>query len=42
MMTLVFDRAAIEFGQGSHPERPARLTGTEAYLLDKRSAWICM
>jgi hypothetical protein len=41
-MTLIFDRAATEFGQDSHLERPARLMGTEAYLLDKHPDWVWM
>jgi acetoin utilization deacetylase AcuC-like enzyme len=40
MVTLIFDRAATEFGQDGHPEKPARLINTEAYLLDKHPDWI--
>lgn len=39
MITLLFDRAATEFGHDYHPECPARLINTEAYLLDKRPEW---
>lgn len=42
MVTLIFDKAATEFGQDSHPERPARLINTEAYLLDKHPDWVWM
>lgn len=42
MLTLIFDRAATEFGQDAHPEKPARLINTEAYLLDKHPDWIWM
>jgi acetoin utilization deacetylase AcuC-like enzyme len=37
---LIFDPAATLFGHGSHPECPARLITTEAYLLDKHPDWI--
>ena len=40
MLTLIFDRAATEFGRDGHPERPDRLTNTEAYLLDKHPDWV--
>ena len=39
MVTLIYDKAATEFGQDEHPEHPARLINTEAYLLDKHSDW---
>lgn len=42
MVTLIFDRSATEFGQDSHPEQPARLIKTEAYLLDKHPNWLWM
>jgi len=42
MLTLIFDRSATEFGQEYHPENPARLINTEAYLLDKRPDWTWM
>ena len=42
MLTLIFDEAAIRFGQDYHPERPARLINSKAYLLDKRPDWIWM
>jgi acetoin utilization deacetylase AcuC-like enzyme len=42
MITLLFDRAATDFGQDHHPERPARLINSEAYLLDKRPEWVWM
>ena len=42
MVTLIFDKAATEFGQYEHPERPARLINTEAYLLDKHPDWLWM
>jgi acetoin utilization deacetylase AcuC-like enzyme len=40
MLTLIFDEAATRFGQDYHPECPARLINSEAYLLDKRPEWI--
>jgi acetoin utilization deacetylase AcuC-like enzyme len=40
MVTLIFDKAATEFGRDGHPERPARLINTEAYLLDKHPDWV--
>jgi acetoin utilization deacetylase AcuC-like enzyme len=40
MVTLIFDRAASLFGHDGHPECPARLINTEAYLLDKQPRWI--
>ena len=40
MITLIFDRAATEFGRDDHPERPARLINTQAYLLDKHPDWV--
>jgi acetoin utilization deacetylase AcuC-like enzyme len=42
MVTLVSDKAATEFGQDDHPERPARIINTEAYLLDKHPDWVWM
>ena len=42
MLTLIFDRTATEFGSVYHPEKPARLINTEAYLLDKRPEWAWM
>jgi acetoin utilization deacetylase AcuC-like enzyme len=42
MLTLIYDPAATKFGQDYHPERPARLINTEAYLLDKRPDWVWM
>ena len=39
MVTLIFDKAATEFGREGHPERPARLINTEAYILDKHPDW---
>jgi len=39
MVTLIFDKAATEFGRDDHPERPARLINTEAYILDKHPDW---
>jgi acetoin utilization deacetylase AcuC-like enzyme len=39
MLTLIYDQAATQFGQDYHPERPARLINTEAYLLDKHPDW---
>jgi acetoin utilization deacetylase AcuC-like enzyme len=42
MVTLIFDRAATEFGRDDHPERPARLINTQAYLLDKHPHWVWM
>jgi acetoin utilization deacetylase AcuC-like enzyme len=40
MVTLIYDKAATEFGQDEHPERPERLINTEAYLLDKHPDWV--
>lgn len=40
MLTVIFDRTATEFGQSYHPERPARLINTQAYLLDKHPDWV--
>jgi len=40
MLTLIYDQAATRFGQDYHPERPARLINTEAYLLDKHPDWV--
>jgi acetoin utilization deacetylase AcuC-like enzyme len=40
MLTLIYDQIATEFGQDHHPERPARLINTEAYLLDKHPDWV--
>jgi acetoin utilization deacetylase AcuC-like enzyme len=37
---LIFDHAATLVGHASHPECPARLINTEAYLLDKHPDWI--
>jgi hypothetical protein len=42
MVTLIFDRSATEFGQDSHPEQPARLINTEAYLLEEHPNWLWM
>jgi len=42
MLTLIYDQAATKFGQDYHPERPARLINTEAYLLDKHPDWVWM
>jgi acetoin utilization deacetylase AcuC-like enzyme len=42
MVTLIFDNAATRFGSDEHPERPARLINTEAYLLDKHPDWLWM
>jgi acetoin utilization deacetylase AcuC-like enzyme len=39
MLTLIFDRSATEFGHAYHPEKPARLINTEAYLLDRHPDW---
>ena len=39
MLTLIFDRTATEFDHEYHPEKPARLINTEAYILDKRPEW---
>jgi acetoin utilization deacetylase AcuC-like enzyme len=41
-MTLLFDQAAIHFGQNYHPEQPARLINTVPYLLDKHPDWVWM
>jgi acetoin utilization deacetylase AcuC-like enzyme len=40
MLTLIYDQVATKFGQDYHPERPARLINTEAYLLDKHPDWV--
>ncbi len=40
MIAVIFDEAATEYGQDYHPERPARLISTEAYLLDKHPDWV--
>jgi acetoin utilization deacetylase AcuC-like enzyme len=40
MIAMIFDKAATEFGQDYHPERPARLINTEAYVLDKHPDWV--
>jgi acetoin utilization deacetylase AcuC-like enzyme len=40
MITVIFDAAATEFGRDDHPERPARLINTQAYLLDKHPDWV--
>src|SRR5262244_1760354 len=40
LLTLIYDQAATNFGQDYHPERPARLINTEAYLLDKHPDWV--
>jgi acetoin utilization deacetylase AcuC-like enzyme len=40
MIAVVFDQAATKFGENYHPERPARLIDTEAYLLDKHPDWV--
>jgi acetoin utilization deacetylase AcuC-like enzyme len=42
MVTVIYDKAATEFGQDEHPERPARLINTETYLLDKHPDWAWM
>ena len=42
MLTLIYDQAATKFGQDYHPERPARLINTEAYLLDRHPDWVWM
>lgn len=42
MVTVIFDKAATEFGHDTHPEKPARLINTEAYLLDKHPDWVWM
>jgi acetoin utilization deacetylase AcuC-like enzyme len=40
MLTMIYDRVATKFGLDYHPERPARLINTEAYLLDKHPDWV--
>jgi acetoin utilization deacetylase AcuC-like enzyme len=40
MIDVIFDQAATKFGENYHPERPARLINTEAYLLDKHPDWV--
>jgi hypothetical protein len=40
MIAMIFDKAATEFGQNYHPERPARLINREAYVLDKHPDWV--
>lgn len=40
MVTLIFDKTATEFGRDDHPEHPARLINTEAYLLDRHPDWV--
>jgi acetoin utilization deacetylase AcuC-like enzyme len=40
MIAVIFDQAATKFGENYHPERPARLINTEAYLLDKHPDWV--
>jgi acetoin utilization deacetylase AcuC-like enzyme len=40
MIAVIFDEAATKFGENYHPERPARLINTEAYLLDKHPDWV--
>jgi acetoin utilization deacetylase AcuC-like enzyme len=42
MLTLIFDEAATRFSRDYHPERPARLINTEAYLLEKQPNWTWM
>ena len=42
MITVIFDRAATEYGQDYHPERPARLINAQAFLLDKHPDWVWM
>jgi len=42
MITVIFDKTATEFGRDDHPERPARLINTQAYLLDKHPDWVWM
>jgi acetoin utilization deacetylase AcuC-like enzyme len=39
MATMIFARSATEFSADYHPERPTRLTLTEAHLLKKRPDW---
>ena len=40
MINMIFDKTATEFGHDYHPERPARLINTEAYVLDKHPDWV--
>ena len=40
MINMIFDKTATEFGHDDHPERPARLINTEAYVLDKHPDWV--
>jgi acetoin utilization deacetylase AcuC-like enzyme len=42
MITVIFDRAATEYGQDYHPERPARVINAQAFLLDKHPDWVWM
>jgi acetoin utilization deacetylase AcuC-like enzyme len=39
MPTIIFDRSATEFSTDYHPERPARLILTEAYLAERHPDW---
>jgi acetoin utilization deacetylase AcuC-like enzyme len=39
MFTIIFDKRATEFRADHHPERPARLVKTEAYLRDNHPGW---
>src|ERR1700742_2640487 len=39
MPTIIFDPLATKFGNGYHPECPARLTGTQAHLAEKHPEW---
>ncbi len=39
MPTIIFDKRATEFRADHHPERPARLVTTEAYLRDNHPGW---
>jgi acetoin utilization deacetylase AcuC-like enzyme len=39
MPTIIFDPLATKFGNGYHPECPARLTGTQAHLVEKHPEW---
>jgi acetoin utilization deacetylase AcuC-like enzyme len=39
MPTIIFDKRATEFRAYHHPERPARLVKTEAYLRDNHPDW---
>jgi len=39
MLTVLFDEAATTFGIEGHPERPARVANTRAYLMDEHPDW---